>query len=331
MTHPARLDYPGSEHHVYNRGIARRTVFESRKDIRYFQSLLARKVRAGKIEILAFSILTTHYHLWVRSTTGELSKTIGWVMREYVRYFNRSRRRDGPLFRGRFGSRLVNSDRYRRIILKYVDDNPVQARIAKRPWLYTHGSARMYCSPRRPKWLSTAYVDQLLGNPTPEERLRRYAAAFGSRLDPAERELVERRLASPARSDDEFDDLVDIAPPAVLRWMKKKAALADGTEVGCVCCTPTRIQQELLRVKRRAPDWRCKPNGRYSMPAWPIAEAALLRHLGGLSCVEIGTRLGTTARMASTRLQQHVRLLEADGRYASLTAELASACMRSAP
>ena len=328
MTHPARQDYPGSEHHVFNRGIARRTVFENKADIRHFLSLLVRQVRAGKIEIIAYAFMTTHYHLWLRSTTGELSETVGWVVREYVRYFNRGRKRDGSLFRGRFGSRLINSWRYRRILLRYMDNNPVHARIAKHPWLYPHGSARHYCSLRRPKWLSTAYVDGLIGNPAPEERLRRYAAVLGAPFNAADRDLVERRLAAPARAADELDDLIDIAPPAVLRWMKRKAALADGTEVGLVCCPSMRIRKAVISARKRDSDWPCRPNGKRRVSAWPIIEAALLRHLGGLGFAEIGTRLETTPAMARIRLVQHRRLLEADAEYARRAADLASASLR---
>ncbi|MBW2372044.1 MAG: sigma-70 region 4 domain-containing protein [Deltaproteobacteria bacterium] len=328
MSHAARMDYPGSEHHVFSRGMSRRTVFENKDEIRYFLSRLAWMVHAGKIEILAFSILTTHYHLWLRSVTGELSETMCWVLHEFVCRFNRRRGRDGSLFRARFGSRPVGSNRYRKTLLRYEDFNPVKARLVKNPWDYPYGSAMHYCSPRRPKWLSTGWVDALMGNPPPHERLQRYAAVLGAPLDPAERELVERRLAAPPRADDEFDHLVNIAPPAVLRWMKKKAALADGTEVGVVCCVPTRIREEVLVAQATDAEWRCKPNGKRRVKAWPMIEAALLRQLGGLSMVEIAARLGTNPNMARTRLLQHRRFLETDAEYARRSAELASACLR---
>ena len=60
-----RRDAPGRWFHVMNRGIARRTVFESREDVRYFLSRVARAVRRGEIEVHSFCIMATHFHLLV--------------------------------------------------------------------------------------------------------------------------------------------------------------------------------------------------------------------------------------------------------------------------
>lgn len=57
-----------------NRGIARRSVFESRADVRYFLSRLARAVRRRELEVHAYCVMTTHYHLLVRSPLGRLSE-----------------------------------------------------------------------------------------------------------------------------------------------------------------------------------------------------------------------------------------------------------------
>jgi len=95
-----RGDRPGAWHHVMNRGLARRPAFENRADIRFFLSLLARKVRQGQLELHAYAILTTHFHLLVRSPRGELSDAMMWIEAQYVRRFNRRRERDGSLSAG---------------------------------------------------------------------------------------------------------------------------------------------------------------------------------------------------------------------------------------
>src|SRR5436190_877467 len=129
MPRRPRADRPGRLHHVMNRGIARRTVFETRADRRKFLALLAREVREGGIELHAFVILGTHYHLLVRSLDGRLSETMRRVQNAYVRWFNRMRRRDGPLFRGRFRSIPLESTRYAHTLIRYIDQNPVEARL----------------------------------------------------------------------------------------------------------------------------------------------------------------------------------------------------------
>ncbi len=88
--------------------------------------------------------MTTHFHLLVRSPVGELAGAIGRATNKYVRAYNRSRRRDGPLVRGRFRSKVVDSEFYRRTLVRYIDDNPVAAGTQSTPWDYPWGSAAAY-------------------------------------------------------------------------------------------------------------------------------------------------------------------------------------------
>ena len=126
MPRRLRRDYPGALHHVMSRGIAKRTIFETRRDVRYFLSRLAREVRRGDLEVLVYSVLTTHFHALIRSPRGHLSAAMQRVLDAYARWFNRGRRRDGPLFVGRFVNRLVESESYAYAVVRYIDDNAVR-------------------------------------------------------------------------------------------------------------------------------------------------------------------------------------------------------------
>ena len=149
----------GAWHHVMNRGIARRSVFQGRAPARYFCSRLARVVRLGMLEVHAFSLVTTHFHLLVRSPQGRLSEAMRVVQNEFVRWFNRRNRRDGALFRGRFLSKPVESLSYRRTLVRYIDQNPVLAGLVQRAADYPYGSAWHYASMRGPLWLTRDWVE----------------------------------------------------------------------------------------------------------------------------------------------------------------------------
>jgi hypothetical protein len=73
----SREDLVGAWHHVVNRAIERRMMFERRADFRFFCAQLARSVLRGAIELHAFCLMGTHDHLLVRSPLGNLGTAMG--------------------------------------------------------------------------------------------------------------------------------------------------------------------------------------------------------------------------------------------------------------
>ena len=57
MARRSRQDQPGSWHHVINRGLAKRPLFEGRRDARFFLSRIANEVRRGRLEVHTWSVL----------------------------------------------------------------------------------------------------------------------------------------------------------------------------------------------------------------------------------------------------------------------------------
>src|SRR5688572_4275274 len=154
-----RLDDFGSWHHVMNRGLAKRPVFETPRDVQFFLSRIAHVVRLGWLEVHAFTILTTHFHLLVRSPGNSLSKAMRRIELDFVRWFNVTRDRDGSLFRGRFVSRRIDTEAYWRAVLAYIDQNAVAARMVKRPIDHPWCSAHYYAQRAGPQWMSREVVE----------------------------------------------------------------------------------------------------------------------------------------------------------------------------
>lgn len=230
-----RHDHPGCLHHVMNRGLARRSIFESKADVRKFLGLLTCAVRARRIELHAFVFMLTHFHLLVRSLDGQLSETKRRVQNGYVRGFNRSRRRDGPLMRGRFLSFPVTTSVYARTALRYMDQNPVDARMVARPYEYPYSSARFQRLEQHPrKGLARTLVDGMIARHFPADTPREvaYDALFMPRLRPEQITWVESRLMGPAREPDDLDALLRATTPGVRTWARAKARLADNTKPG---------------------------------------------------------------------------------------------------
>jgi len=93
-----------------NRGIARRTIAENSRDAECFFEQLIEVIEAGLITVEAAVLMTTHFHLLLRSLVGEFWRAMRKFQNGHSRAFNRARRRDGPLFRGRFLSKHVRSE-----------------------------------------------------------------------------------------------------------------------------------------------------------------------------------------------------------------------------
>lgn len=259
-----------------NRGLARRTIIETRQDARYFLSLLARTCRRGEIEVHSYALMLTHFHLLVRSVRGELSNAMRWVQNLYVRRFNRMRRRDGPLMRGRFLSIPVSTSIYLRTVVRYNDQNPVDAGLVARPADYPHGSAQwLRQDGRGPPWLSRSLIDGLIEGYAPRmgARADAYDRVFSPRLTTRQRAWIKKRLEGKARGFDDLDNLLDGAE-TVSDWVRRKAMLADGTEPG-VCLVDAETAEDVLLDA--LPDLgtidTC-PSGRLR-PAAPLMRAAL--------------------------------------------------------
>ncbi|MBK7644237.1 MAG: transposase [Planctomycetes bacterium] len=326
--HP-RLDEPLLWHHVMNRGIARRTLFESRRDVRAFLARLALAVRAGTIRVHAYCVLTTHFHLLVESPLGELSAVMQRLQNEYSRWFNRSRRRDGPLYRARFLSKPVTSEVYRRLLVRYIDANAVQAGLVARAEDYPYGSAQAYSRAAKPIWLERSWVESCVtgGLRCTEYPPARYPEVFPPAEPGSGWELIERRITHPHVLEDPLDDLLGGAGPAVLAWMERKAALADGTSIGIAVCEPANVEAVVEAEAATAGAWRLG-NGHRTLDGWTLARVALLRELAGLTLAQAAERAGRSANGAWQLMERHRRLLAEDREYALRIAELADGALR---
>ncbi len=325
-----RLDTAGAWHHVMNRGIARRTLFEGREDIRYFLAQVARAVRRGELEVHAWCVLTTHFHLLVRSPAGQLSDAMRRIQNAYVRYFNRARRRDGPLVRGRFVSRPVLSLAYRLLLVGYIDANAVEAGLASTPWSYPWCSARNYVRDRGPRWLSRDWIERSAMSRLRSERYEahRYPAAFPCSAGRGLQRLVDMRAASAGGSAqiDPLDDLLAAAPEQVLAWMRRKAELADSTSPGTAVVDPSTVDECIQAARAREPDWTTRLRRR-QRSGWDVLQVGLLRDLTASALPQIAVRTGSHPVATRRLYDEHRELLETDAGYATRAAAGADHCL----
>jgi len=326
-----RADTPGSWHHVMNRGIARRTVFENRVDARFFMACMARAVRRGLIEVHAYCLMTTHFHLLVRSPQGQLGTAMKAITNPYVRWFNRTRKRDGPLFRGRYTSFLIDDLEYQRTVIKYIDSNPVSARVLSSADEYPYGSAGQHCGIRRkPLWLSSDWIAQDLGVEATSVRFGPlYRSRYMSESPRAVGERIGHRQQLALRGRERLQDLVHHNPSSVVNWMRNKALLADGGTVGLMLFSPDCVDATCSRFSTR--DFS-KVTGNGQDHEWALCiRIGLLRGLSGLSWQAIGARVRRSRLTTSAHYRRHTELLNSNSDYALRVEALVRSIASSTP
>ena len=309
-----REDYAGAWHHVTNRGLARRTVFETRADVAILLDSLASLRRDGLLEVHAYSVLTTHFHLLVRSPLGRISEAMHRLQNRYSRAFNRGRRRDGPLFRGRFCNRILESTSYWENVLLYIDRNPIQAALVARSVDYPHGSAWWYARREEPRWLVRTTIEAMVASWGP--------GGYDPAAYPVLRAedglgwvhaLVERRLDRSPPGSDPLDDLVRASPLEVQEWMLRKASVADGTAPG-IAVLPAEML--LDAVRREVPDG--VDSSRSAERLRETLLVGLLRTTSGFTFAEAAGTIRRSVSASQCRLREHGRALLADPGYRAL-------------
>jgi REP element-mobilizing transposase RayT len=314
-----------------NRGLARRAIFESEADKRFFLSRLARAVRRREIEIHGYGLLTNHYHLLVRSADGKLSYVIQHVQAAHVRRFNRRLGRDGPLFRDRFRSKLVTTLRYRIAVMGYIDRNAVSAGMATDPAEYPYGSAYHLLGGTAPPWLSREWVESLVGAEADGSAAfrERYRQQFASGSAEAQARLVKARTRSANTGcDDALDDLLVASPPQLRDWMRTLALVADRTKPGLPVVDARTILTRVAEASAACPSWLVASDGETPRDAWGGVRCALLRDLGGLTYTQIAMWLKSSATQVRTHYLRHARCMRGNAEYAEVVGQLAHDCLR---
>ena len=151
MSRPLRIQYPGAWYHVMNRGRRREDIFSRKEDYVAFIEILKETVSAWNIKIVAYCLMSNHYHLLVQTPEGNLSRCMRHINGVYTQRYNRRNRHDGQLFRGRYKSILLDSDNYLTVLVRYIHRNPLRAGMVNRLEDYAWSSHQGYLS-KSSKW-----------------------------------------------------------------------------------------------------------------------------------------------------------------------------------
>ncbi len=127
MARNPRIDFPGAVHHVYGRGIEKRNIYLDDRDRQEFLQRLRANISRWKIQCIAWALMDNHFHILVKSDSGNLPFFMRCLLTGYSLYFNERHARVGHLFQNRYKSRLITKESYLREAIRYIHLNPLRS------------------------------------------------------------------------------------------------------------------------------------------------------------------------------------------------------------
>ena len=193
MPRRPRIKLADVPQHVVQRGINREPCFFADEDYHLYLHWLQKSAGDWGCAIHAYVLMTNHVHLLVTADRPDgIAKLMQSIGRRYVQYINRSYRRTGSLWEGRFKSSLVQVEEYLLTCMRYIELNPVRANMVNDPAQYRWSSYRHNGLGQVDERITPHPLYLALGKDE-DSRLAEYRDLFRSELD--EEALADIRLA----------------------------------------------------------------------------------------------------------------------------------------
>jgi len=316
MARPWRIQFENATYHITTRGNNWQEIFLDDGDRVIFLKLLNRAITRFKLEVFAFTLMSNHFHLFLRTPEANLIPAMHWLNGTYTVYFNFKHKRIGHLFQGRYKSVLVLGDAHWLHLSMYVHLNPVRAGMVQNPAHYKWSSFLDYVSPKpRFGWLKR------------DEILSRYGSSRMARLRNYRKECLSLAGSKPSFVEQLKRGIV-IGPAALKEELLKKYRPAGKAEE----------VTEYSQAKRKSidPDWelrrvakvfgekpeRLKNRGR-NLPARLAAYHHLVEHCG-MSMAEVAGLMGVGPKAISIGIRRFGESLSKDRGLQARMKELSS-------
>ena len=138
-----RLAIGDTIYHVINRANGRVPIFTTPKDYAHFESLLLEAAELIGMRLLAYAIMPNHWHLVLYpKQDGDMNKFMHWLTTTHVRQRRAMTKSigHGHLYQGTYKSFPIEEDQHCTTVIRYVEQNPLRAKLVKRAEEWKWGS-----------------------------------------------------------------------------------------------------------------------------------------------------------------------------------------------
>ena len=274
MARPLRIEYPGAYYHITSRGNERKNIFRSKKDREQFLSYLKSAYLKYGAVIHSFCLMDNHYHVFLETPKGNLSRIMLHINGAYTNYFNARYKRRGHLFQGRYKAVLVEADSYAGELSRYIHLNPVRAAMVDMPEKYKWSSYQYFTDmKRRPEWLVLDFILSYFDNDSVQARKRYQEFVCAAIIGGAESPL-EKTVASMVLGSDDFIAVIkdkylgpkkrDRNIPALKALMKDPDIAETHKQVKALCNNDAFLSKKItIYLFHKYSDKRLKEVGAY--------------------------------------------------------------------
>ena len=183
MARMARVVVPGYPHHVIQRGNRRQQTFFEKGDYQAYIELMAEWCEQCGVAIWAYCLMPNHAHLIAVPEDEEgLGRAIGEAHRRYTRHVNFREGWRGHLWQGRFASFVMDKE-HLLAAARYIELNPVRAKIVRKPHRYRYSSARAHLEGRDDRLVTASPLLAMIPD---------WSSFLGSAIDPEQQEVLRR-------------------------------------------------------------------------------------------------------------------------------------------
>jgi putative transposase len=179
-----RYVLPGHPQHVIQRGNNRSPIFVADEDYACFKHHLQEACAVHGCRVHAYVLMTNHVHLLMTpDNENSFAKVMQSVGRRYVQYFNSAYQRTGTLWEGRYKATIIDSEEYLLTCYRYIELNPVRAKLVQHPQHYRWSSYRANAQGKADSLVSPHELYLAL-EARPHQRQAAYQALFQAHIDP---------------------------------------------------------------------------------------------------------------------------------------------------
>ena len=150
-----RFESPTKVYHFINRGVNKKKLFHRPEDFRFYKDLIFEYKERFRIDIYHYCLMINHTHLLLRAEEAVLlSRFAHFIQRRYAYYYCKTYHWSEQVFRKRFISISVENDGQFLECGRYIERNPLDAKLVEKIEDYPHTSYPHYAH-NKPDFLVT--------------------------------------------------------------------------------------------------------------------------------------------------------------------------------